>query len=87
MSTSLNNLKYSNRFVEQLPANPVTDNYCRQVESACFSYVKPTQIRSPKTLTISSDVLETISIDGDITNLLNDSAFAEIFTGNKLFKV
>lgn len=84
MSSSLHNLKFSNRLTEQLPADPVTDNYCRQVESACFSYVNPTQVKSPKTLTISSEVLESLGISGDIPDLMNDSAFAEVFTGNKL---
>ncbi|WP_271270939.1 protein adenylyltransferase SelO [Aliamphritea hakodatensis] len=84
MNTSLTNLKFSNRFAEQLPADPVTENYCRQVESACFSYVNPTQVQSPKTLALSSEVLESLGIIGDTSDLLNDSAFSEILTGNKL---
>ncbi|MBN3563101.1 hypothetical protein [Aliamphritea spongicola] len=64
MSTFLDNLKFSNRFVEQLPANPVTDNYCRQVESAYLSYVEPTQVSPPpQTLATFSEILETISDD------------------------
>ncbi len=83
MRTPLDTLNFSNRFVKQLPADPVTDNFCRQVESACFSYVTPTQVQSPKTLATSSDVLETLGISGDTTDLLNNPALADILTGNR----
>ena len=36
------NLCFDNRFTRELPADPETDNYRRQVEHACYSRVQPT---------------------------------------------
>ena len=45
---------FNNAFIKSLPADPVGDNFCRQVESAAYSFVPPQKTKAP-TLT-SGDV-------------------------------
>lgn len=49
-------LNIETSFTEQLPADSVTDSYQRQVEAACYSFVKPTQVRDPKLIAFSQEM-------------------------------
>ena len=81
MSQLLEKLKFDNRFLRELPADPIDSNYCRQVEHACYSRVKPTPVISPQMIAFSSDVANMIDIDP--LECVTDS-FTQIFSGNRL---
>src|SRR5690554_1594081 len=40
--------RFDNRFVRELPADPETDNYRRQVLGACYSFVAPQPVKAPR---------------------------------------
>ncbi|MGB3606512.1 MAG: YdiU family protein [Psychroserpens sp.] len=70
-------------FTDQLPEDPITENYKRQVREACFSYVTPKQTKSPKMLHVSSEMASALGISQ--TEIESDN-FTQIFTGNKVLK-
>ena len=81
MPQLLEKLKFDNRFLRELPADPIDSNYCRQVEHACYSRVKPTPVISPQMVAFSSDVANMLDIDP--LECVTDS-FTQIFSGNRL---
>jgi len=48
--------RITNRFVDELPADPVTVNVPREVSGACYTIVDPTPVAGPKLLAWSSDL-------------------------------
>ena len=48
MITQLNQLHFDNRLVRELPADPETENYRRQVAGAVYSRVNPTPVKNPQ---------------------------------------
>ena len=52
MYQELQQLKFDNRFIKELPSDPEANNFCRQVEGACFSYVNRDQLQTPNWLRI-----------------------------------
>ena len=77
----LSELLFDNRFVNELPADPIEDNYRRQVAGACFSLVSPTPVRAPTVVCASEDVADLIDLRSGEFNSQN---FVDIFSGNKL---
>jgi uncharacterized protein YdiU (UPF0061 family) len=77
----LTQLLFDNRFVRELPADPISDNYRRQVAGACYSFVKPTPVRAPQLVCAATEVANLINLDH---SELNTDFFAQIFSGNKL---
>ena len=55
-------LCFDNRFTRELPADPETDNYRRQVESACYSRVQPTRVAQPRLLAYAWEVAQDIGL-------------------------
>lgn len=79
--SSLSTLTFDNRFVESLPADNETDNHRRQVLSACYSFVNPTVVASPKLVAFSSEVAELLGLsDADCQS----ESFTQVFAGNQL---
>lgn len=78
---SLAELSFDNRFVRELPADPIVENYRRQVAGACYSFVKPTQVSSPKLICASPEVADLIDLNH---SELNTELFTQIFSGNQL---
>jgi len=78
---SLSQLSFDNRFVRELPADPIADNYRRQVANACYSFVNPTAVRAPQLVCAATDVADLIHLNHDE---LTTNFFTEIFSGNKL---
>ena len=79
----LEQLKFNNRFFEQLPADEITANYTRQVSGACYSTAVPIKVPAPKLIAFSEDAASLIDLkksDGE------KGAFTQIFSGNKLLK-
>ena len=78
---SLANLSIENDFVDSLPADPIRENYLRQVRGACYSYVEPSRAGQPRLLAVSNQLAASLgfsSADCDSTDFLN------VFSGNAL---
>ena len=48
--------KFDNRFVRELPADPVSENSRRQVLNACYSLVNPTPVAAPQLVSWAEEV-------------------------------
>ncbi|MBW1296475.1 protein adenylyltransferase SelO [Aquimarina litoralis] len=76
-------LAIANTFSEELPADPIQENYRRQVRNACFSYVNPKKTNNPKILHVSNEMMEELGLSKDDT--ISDE-FLQIMTGNKVLE-
>jgi uncharacterized protein YdiU (UPF0061 family) len=74
-------LTFDNRFTRQLPADPQTDNYTRQVRDACYSRVMPTPVAAPKLVAYSPEVAELLGLPEEF---VRSDDFAQVFAGNRL---
>lgn len=74
-------LDFDNRFVKELPGDPVRENNRRQVKGACYSLVKPTRVKAPKLLAYSPEVAEILGMSRE---LCESEKFLQIFAGNAL---
>ena len=82
---SLESLKFDNRFVRDLPGDPDSSNTRRQVMEACYSKVKPAQVRAPALAAYSAEVARTLGLDPrDFDTPEFQSQFAQVFSGNEL---
>ncbi|MFT4541104.1 MAG: hypothetical protein ACI841_000041 [Planctomycetota bacterium] len=81
---SLNTLRFDNRFTRDLPGDARADNVPRQVHGACFSRVRPLQVREPLLLAHASEVA------GGILGLSQEEvlspAFTAVFSGNEVLE-
>ncbi|PCI68402.1 MAG: hypothetical protein COB26_08005 [Piscirickettsiaceae bacterium] len=76
----MNRLKFDNQFVKQLPADKVEENYPRQVQDACYSWVKPKHMQAPAMVAFSTEAAELLDLterDGQSKEFLN------VFSGNE----
>jgi uncharacterized protein YdiU (UPF0061 family) len=79
----LQSLRFDNRFVRELPADPETGPRVRQVRKALYSRVEPTPVAEPKLIAHSPDVAQILGIDEqDIAS----PDFARVFGGNTLIE-
>jgi len=77
----LENLRFDNRFVDELPADPESSNHRREVVGAAYSRVQPKKMTQPKLLAYSLEMAETLDLSsGDCES----EAFTTIFSGNQL---
>ena len=73
------NLKHN--FIAELPADPIAENYIRQVTEACFSYVNPIKTKKPKRIHYSKVMAKHLGLSkSDIDSEL----FTNVFTGNTI---
>jgi uncharacterized protein YdiU (UPF0061 family) len=73
-------LSFDNRFTRELPADPETANFCRQVQEACYSRVRPASVAKPELVAYAHEVAQII----DLTPAACETAeFAEVFAGNR----
>ncbi len=78
---SLETLRFDNRFIRDLPADPEKSNHQREVIGACYSRVVPVKTVQPALVAYSKEVMD----DLDLTQALCESDdFAQIFSGNRL---
>jgi uncharacterized protein YdiU (UPF0061 family) len=77
---TLDGLRFDNRFVAELPADPERDNFRRTVYNACYSWVDPTAVAAPRLVTASPDMLQRLDLDQRVAAA---DAFAEVFSGNR----
>ncbi len=71
-------LTFSNRFTEELPADPLTVNGSRQVNKACFSRIHPTPTSAPSMIATSIELATDLGIEDD----LESDEFLQVMTGN-----
>ena len=67
-------------FSSELPADPLTTNVSRQVESSCFSFVKPISPARPELIHYSASLLKEWNV-----GIENKKEFTEVMSGNKSF--
>lgn len=80
-SNALLSLTLNNRFTRYLPADPMTDKSRRQVMSACYSYIEPTQVKAPQLVAYSHEVADQLGLSkADCESDL----FTQVFSGNTL---
>ncbi len=71
---------FDNQFVQQLPADGISENYPRQVQGACYSWAKPKQMQAPAVVSYSTEAAALIDLsEADCQS----SDFTAIFSGNK----
>ncbi len=78
---TLDALRFDNRFVRDLPADPSTENLPRQVAGACYTLVSPTPVAAPKLVAYSREVAWFLGLS---EKACRSDEFAEVFTGNRL---
>jgi len=74
-------LLFDNRFARELPADPVSANYTRQVQGACYSRVQPAAVAKPQLVAYAREVAELLGLS---PAACETSTFAEVFAGNRL---
>ena len=75
-------LNLNDTFNRELPADPVTKNYVRQVENAAFSYVEPKKPGKPELVHASPQMLEAIGLtEADAQS----EEFLKIFSGAEIY--
>lgn len=82
---ALPNLRFDNRFVRELPADPELRNSRRKVYGAAYSRVQPTPVAGPRLLGWSAEVAEMVGLPTD--PFADDEvaqSLAEVFAGNRL---
>lgn len=79
--TDLGRLNFDNRFASELPADPETDNFRRQVASACYSRVRPTPVTKPLLVAWSSEAAGLLDLPSEVGE---GGLFAEVFGGNRV---
>lgn len=83
MITQLNQLHFDNRLVRELPADPETENYRRQVTGAVYSRVNPTPVKNPQLVAGAQEVAALLDLPEAI---FTQTEFAQVFGGNQLLK-
>ncbi len=76
-------LRFDNRFVRELPADPEQGPRVRQVPGAAFSLVEPTPVRAPRLIAHSREVAGLLGLtEADVAA----PTFARVFGGNALLE-
>ena len=79
--TTLDELVFDNRFVNDLPPDPETINSRRQVFNAWYSWVKPLPASNPLCVAYAKEVLALLDLPESVGE---SETFAEVFVGNNL---
>lgn len=79
--TRLDDLVFDNRFIRELPGDPETANFRRQVPGACYSRVEPAKVAAPQLIAYSREVAESLDLS---PALCASEDFAQVFAGNRL---
>jgi uncharacterized protein YdiU (UPF0061 family) len=76
-------LRFDNRFVRELPADPERGPRIRQVPGAAFSHVEPTPVKAPRLIAHSREVAQLLGLTEED---IGSPAFARVFGGNALLE-
>ena len=74
-------ISFESRFVDRLPGDNDTRNFCRQVPGACYSFVAPTPVADPTVIAYSADVAELLGLEAD---WMESKQAAAVLGGNEL---
>jgi len=74
-------IRLSNIFTDTLPADPELANFPRQVQNACYSWVKPKGMAHPQMIIFSEELANDLDIPSDYCT---SQTFTDIMTGNQL---
>jgi uncharacterized protein YdiU (UPF0061 family) len=77
----LSAVAFSNSFVRDLPADPVTVNVPRQVSNACYTRVEPTPVASPRLLAWSDALGEVLGLSRPGPQALEALAGSRVLAG------
>jgi uncharacterized protein YdiU (UPF0061 family) len=77
----MDHLRFDNRFVRELPGDPVGGPGVRQVEGAVWSAVQPEPVPAPRLLAWSREMAELL---GFSEAEVHAQAFADVFSGNRV---
>lgn len=81
---SFSHLEFTHRLTEQLPADPLTENVCRSVEKAAYSWVMPTATSSPSLINLNQQLANQLGFSEqdcqseELTNLLSGNALLDV---------
>jgi uncharacterized protein YdiU (UPF0061 family) len=75
-------LEFYNDFVGSLPGDPSTDASSREVLNACYSFVSPTNVSSPKLIAWSDQLAESLGLLSPVVG--ESEQVAGILSGNSL---
>lgn len=76
-------LRFSSRFIDSLPGDPLLDLRPRQVHGALWSKVQPTRVAAPRLFAWSPEVAALLGFD---EQKVRSQDFAEVFGGNALWE-
>lgn len=74
-------LTFDNRFIRELPGDPIKENYARQVSDACYSSVVPKAVSNPKLLAYSPEVAAQLGLT---ESECQSDEFLNAFSGKQL---
>ena len=77
--SSFDRLRFDNRFVRELPADPEAQNFRRQVTGACYSNVEPTKVARPQLIAYAREVAALVDLS---QTDCGSPLFADVFAGN-----
>ena len=77
----LASLQFDNRFIRELPADPLTGNSRRQVTGACYSLVRPARVTAPVLVAWSPEAAGLLGLSAEYCL---SSEFVRVFAGNAL---
>jgi uncharacterized protein YdiU (UPF0061 family) len=77
----MSNIILSNTFTDSLPADTELANLPRQVQNACYSWVKPKGMANPQMIIFSEELAHDLDIPSDFCK---SQTFTDIMTGNQL---
>lgn len=77
------NLKISDTFNKELPADPDQSNTLKQVEGACFSFVTPRKTSNPTLIHASEEVAELLGLKKED---IHSQDFLDVFSGSKVLE-
>jgi len=77
------NLKFDNRFINNLPCDPINETYPRQVEHCAYSPAMPKSTHSPSLVIASDEVAERVGLS---ENFVQSDDFTKVFSGNDLLE-
>ena len=78
---NLETMRFDNRFVGALPADPVNGNGIRQVDRACYSRVTPRPAPAPRLVAYAREVAELVGLSREDCE---SEAFLQVFAGNRV---
>ena len=78
---ALGALRFDNRFTNELPADPLSENRRRQVHGSCYSRVLPVQTVRPQLIAYSREAANLLGLtEADCRSEI----FTQVFSGNRL---